>query len=132
MVLFLFFFNPRKKGGGYLKDYCVESSSKTDSVYFFFCFSYRRNIEKLRSVMKDEPMPPLERAVWWTEHVLRHGGAKHLRSPAANMSWWQYLELELVFTVVAGFLAIVAVFFTALFVLYKKFTSGGSAKVKRS
>lgn len=51
---------------------------------------------KLRSLVYDQPQRPLERAVWWTEHVLRHGGAKHLRSPAANMSWPQYLELKLV------------------------------------
>ncbi|XP_075985932.1 UDP-glucosyltransferase 2-like [Anticarsia gemmatalis] len=61
--------------------------------------SYRRNIIKLRDVMADEPMKPLDRAVWWTEYVLRHGGAKHLRSPGARISWAEYLELELVFTV---------------------------------
>ncbi|KPJ20477.1 Ecdysteroid UDP-glucosyltransferase [Papilio machaon] len=60
--------------------------------------SYRENILRLRSIMQDQPQRPLERAVWWTEHVLRHGGARHLRSPAANISWAQYLELELVFT----------------------------------
>ncbi|XP_021199116.3 UDP-glycosyltransferase UGT5 [Helicoverpa armigera] len=62
---------------------------------------YRQNIQKLGSLMRDQPMTPLERAVWWTEHVLRHGGARHLRSPAANMSWTQFLELELVLIVLA-------------------------------
>ncbi|XP_045540045.1 UDP-glucosyltransferase 2-like isoform X2 [Papilio machaon] len=60
--------------------------------------SYHENIVRLRSIMQDQPQRPLERAVWWTEHVLRHGGARHLRSPAANISWTQYLELELLFT----------------------------------
>lgn len=58
--------------------------------------SYRKNIAKLRAVMSDMPEKPLERAVWWTEYMLRHGGAKHLLSPIANISWTQYLELELV------------------------------------
>ncbi|XP_026735437.1 UDP-glucuronosyltransferase 2B31-like [Trichoplusia ni] len=66
--------------------------------------SYRQNIIKLRSLMRDEVQTPLERAVWWTEYVLRHGGAKHLRSPAANISWAEYLELELVLTLMAGLL----------------------------
>ncbi|KAI5632933.1 UDP-glucoronosyl and UDP-glucosyl transferase domain-containing protein [Phthorimaea operculella] len=57
--------------------------------------SYRQNIRKLDVLMRDEPMTGLERAVWWTEYVLRHRGARHLRAPAANMSWAQYLELEL-------------------------------------
>ncbi|XP_048006723.1 UDP-glycosyltransferase UGT5-like [Leguminivora glycinivorella] len=60
--------------------------------------SYRQNILKLRKLMADQPMTALERAVWWTEHVLRHGGARHLRAPAANMGWVEYLELPLVAT----------------------------------
>ncbi|CAH2230243.1 jg19997 [Pararge aegeria aegeria] len=35
--------------------------------------SYRENIRRLRILMRDEPQTPLERAVWWTEYVLRHG-----------------------------------------------------------
>ncbi|XP_045540281.1 UDP-glycosyltransferase UGT5-like [Papilio machaon] len=73
--------------------------------------SYRENIVRLRSIMQDQPQSPLERAVWWTEHVLRHGGARHLRGPAANISWAQYLELELVFT-------LAAILISSLFVLF--------------
>ncbi|XP_068624132.1 UDP-glycosyltransferase UGT5-like [Battus philenor] len=57
---------------------------------------YRENIIRLRTLMSDQPQTPLERGIWWIEHVLRHGGAKHLRAPAANMSWSEYLEIELV------------------------------------
>ncbi|KPJ13397.1 Ecdysteroid UDP-glucosyltransferase [Papilio machaon] len=73
--------------------------------------SYRENIVRLRSIMQDQPQSPLDRAVWWTEHVLRHGGARHLRGPAANISWAQYLELELVFT-------LAAILISSLFVLF--------------
>ncbi|KAI5642686.1 UDP-glucoronosyl and UDP-glucosyl transferase domain-containing protein [Phthorimaea operculella] len=58
--------------------------------------SYRHNIKKLDGILRDEPMSGLDRAVWWTEYVLRHKGARHLRAPAANITWAQYLELELV------------------------------------
>lgn len=74
--------------------------------------SYKNNVEKLRTLMYDQPQTPLDRAVWWTEHVLRHGGAKHLRSPAANISWAEYLELNLVGTLLLG-----AVLFITLVVL---------------
>ncbi|XP_038217977.1 UDP-glycosyltransferase UGT5-like [Zerene cesonia] len=56
--------------------------------------SYRDNVIRLRSVMRDQPESGLQRAVWWTEYVLRHGGAKHLRSPAANMPWTEYYEID--------------------------------------
>ncbi|XP_026735895.1 uncharacterized protein LOC113499579 [Trichoplusia ni] len=80
--------------------------------------SYRQNIVRLRGLLHDEMQTPLERAVWWTEYVLRHGGAKHLRSPAANISWWEYLELELVLTVLGGVLAISSVFILIAFKAY--------------
>ncbi|XP_052752727.1 UDP-glycosyltransferase UGT4-like [Galleria mellonella] len=57
--------------------------------------SYRHNIGNLRKWLSDQPQPSLERAVWWTEHVLRYGAA-HLRSPSANMSHAEYYEVELI------------------------------------
>ncbi|KAL4716805.1 hypothetical protein ACJJTC_001961 [Scirpophaga incertulas] len=56
---------------------------------------YRQNIIRLRSYMLDEPMKPIDRALWWIDYVTHHG-AKHLRSPSANLSFVQYYELELI------------------------------------
>ncbi|KAJ8708788.1 hypothetical protein PYW08_010170 [Mythimna loreyi] len=81
--------------------------------------SYRNNIVKLGSIMRDQPQPPLERAVWWTEHVLRHGGGKHMRSSSANMSWTEYLELELVFTLLAIILGFFVILSFLLHCLWK-------------
>ncbi|XP_075986239.1 UDP-glycosyltransferase UGT5-like [Anticarsia gemmatalis] len=81
--------------------------------------SYRRNIIKLRDIIQDEPMKPLDKSIWWIEYVLRHGGAKHLRSPAANISYFEYLELELVFTVLAILFAILAVIIIVLRAIFK-------------
>lgn len=80
------------------------------NMYLFF--SYRRNIVRLRDLINDEPMKPLERAMWWIEYVLRHGGAKHLRSPGANISWAQYLELELLLSLLVGILVCIAMIVT--------------------
>ncbi|XP_063618858.1 UDP-glucosyltransferase 2-like isoform X1 [Cydia splendana] len=77
--------------------------------------TYRENVVRLRSLMADQPMSPLERAVWWTEHVLRHGG-RHLRAPAANMSWREYYELDLVLAILS--IATAAIVAVSL-VLYK-------------
>ncbi|XP_075985856.1 uncharacterized protein LOC142982985 [Anticarsia gemmatalis] len=94
--------------------------------------SYRRNIIKLRGIMRDDPMKPLDRAVWWTEYVLRHGGAKHLRSPAANISWAEYLELEIVATLLAGVLAVAGIFILIIYSVYKLVVRNNvNDKVKR-
>ncbi|XP_075985930.1 UDP-glucosyltransferase 2-like [Anticarsia gemmatalis] len=94
--------------------------------------SYRRNIVKLRELIADEPMKPLDRAVWWTEYVIRHGGAKHLQSPAAHISWAEYLELELVFLILAVFSVVCILVFIMLRSLYNFVTKKNSDKVKRS
>lgn len=47
-------------------------------------------------------MSGLEKAVWWTEYVIRHEGANHLRNPALNMPWYQYFLVDVIgFTLIA-------------------------------
>ncbi|XP_013141069.1 PREDICTED: UDP-glucuronosyltransferase 2B19-like [Papilio polytes] len=92
--------------------------------------SYRENIVRLRSIMNDQPQSPLERAVWWTEHVLRHGGARHLRSPAANISLTQYLELELVFTLATILILSLYILFIVIKALWHFVHTSLSLKVK--
>nr|CAD7437949.1 unnamed protein product [Timema bartmani] len=58
------------------------------------CFSYASNMRRLSAIFHDQPETPLERAVYWTEYVLRHGGAPHLRSVAVDLPLYQYLLLD--------------------------------------
>ncbi|XP_063913106.1 UDP-glycosyltransferase UGT5-like [Zophobas morio] len=57
---------------------------------------YSKRIREIRHLLYDKPMTGLEKAVWWSEYVLRHKGATHMRSPAADCSWFEYLILEVV------------------------------------
>ena len=49
---------------------------------------YKDAIRHRSQLMKDQPMSPQETVVYWTEYVIRHKGAKHLRSPTIDMTWW--------------------------------------------
>ncbi|KAK4877712.1 hypothetical protein RN001_010218 [Aquatica leii] len=52
-------------------------------------------IAKQRSkIMHDEPMKPLDKAMFWIEYVIRHKGASHLRSPTLKLTWYQYFLLD--------------------------------------
>ncbi|KAF2903763.1 hypothetical protein ILUMI_02413 [Ignelater luminosus] len=55
---------------------------------------YRTKAIELAELAKDVPMSGLESAVWWTEYVIRHKGAKHLRSPALDLPAYQYFLLD--------------------------------------
>lgn len=70
---------------------------------------------QLRNIINDQPQSPLDKAIWWTEYVIRNKGAKHLRSPTANISWMKYLEIELVSTVTI----ILLIFITCLILIAK-------------
>ncbi|XP_031357372.1 UDP-glucuronosyltransferase 2B15-like [Photinus pyralis] len=56
--------------------------------------SYRERVKELAELVEGQPMTGLERAVWWTEHVLRHKGAPHFRSPFLDVPWYQYYLLD--------------------------------------
>ncbi|XP_050506054.1 UDP-glycosyltransferase UGT5-like [Diabrotica virgifera virgifera] len=58
--------------------------------------TYKEEVRKAKSILLDEPMKGVEKAVWWIEYVIRHKGAKHLRSPAADMSFCEYFMVDVV------------------------------------
>lgn len=41
-------------------------------------------------------MSAMKTAVYWTEYVIRHNGARHLRTAALDLSWYQYLLLDII------------------------------------
>ncbi|KAF2898602.1 hypothetical protein ILUMI_07578 [Ignelater luminosus] len=57
---------------------------------------YRTKVKALAELAKDLPISGLERAIWWTEYVIRHKGAKHLRSPALDLPLYQYFLLDVI------------------------------------
>ncbi|XP_049841513.1 UDP-glucuronosyltransferase 2C1-like [Schistocerca gregaria] len=57
---------------------------------------YREAAYRQSVLIRDQPTPPLEKAVFWTEYLLRHrGDTRHLQSAARDMAWWQLYCLDL-------------------------------------
>ncbi|XP_062922150.1 UDP-glucuronosyltransferase 2C1-like [Mobula hypostoma] len=51
---------------------------------------YRDNMKKLSALHRDQPVSPMERAIFWIEYVARHKGAGHLRSESYRLPWYVY------------------------------------------
>jgi len=51
--------------------------------------SYSDSSNKLSFILRDQTETPLERAVYWTEFVLRHNGASHLRLGSRSLLPYQ-------------------------------------------
>ncbi|CAG9799733.1 unnamed protein product [Chironomus riparius] len=55
---------------------------------------YKGNIQKLRDLIYDEPMTTREKAVWWTEYVIRHKGAKHFYYHGKEVPFYEKYFLD--------------------------------------
>ncbi|CAI6347810.1 unnamed protein product [Macrosiphum euphorbiae] len=67
---------------------------------------YKENAETASKIFKDRPMSQAEPVVYWTEYVLRHNGAPHLKSLAFKLRWYQYYLLN-VLVVILVFISVV-------------------------
>ncbi|KAM9851371.1 UDP-glucuronosyltransferase-like [Aulostomus maculatus] len=64
--------------------------------------SYKEKMMKLSRIHLDRPVQPLDLAAFWTEFVMRHKGAAHLRVAAHDLNWIQYHSLDVI-----GFLVVI-------------------------
>nr|QBQ34565.1 UDP-glycosyltransferase UGT362B1 [Diaphorina citri] len=62
--------------------------------------SYKKRAEKVARLFQDRPMPPLDTAIYWIEHVIRHGGGAHLRPASLELYWWQYILLDVIIALI--------------------------------
>jgi len=58
--------------------------------------SYRAKAQSISEAFRDQLMSPTDRAVYWTEYIIRHEGAPHLRSPEKDLTWIQVLHLDII------------------------------------
>ncbi|OAD54384.1 UDP-glucuronosyltransferase 2C1 [Eufriesea mexicana] len=56
--------------------------------------SYIDMARKVSAEFRDRLVPPLEEGVYWVEYLIRHG-ANSLKTAATDLTWYQYLLLDL-------------------------------------
>nr|XP_044986121.1 UDP-glucuronosyltransferase 2B1-like [Jaculus jaculus] len=93
--------------------------------------SYKENAMRLSRIHHDQPVKPLDRAVFWIEFVMRHKGAKHLRPALHDLSWFQYHSLDVLGFLLACVLSVVFVITKCCLLCCGKFVKTGK-KEKRA
>lgn len=73
--------------------------------------SYKENAVRVQKALKDRPLSPLDTAIYWTEYVIRHGGARHMRSAAVDLAWYQYLALDVIAVLFLIVFAVLIIFY---------------------
>ncbi|KAM6950433.1 UDP-glucuronosyltransferase 2B17-like isoform 3-T4 [Lycodopsis pacificus] len=72
--------------------------------------SYRMNMQRLSGLHRDQPMKPLDTAVFWIEFVMRHKGAAHLRTESYRMPWYSYHSVDVMLFLSGAVLIILGTF----------------------
>ncbi|PSN52111.1 hypothetical protein C0J52_04340 [Blattella germanica] len=92
--------------------------------------SFRNNVERLSAIFRDKPENSTEKVVWWTEYVLRHKGAEHLRSAAMDLDWYQYLLLDIIVFMILTIFVIIFILFHLFRIFYYYITDKVKVKCK--
>lgn len=74
---------------------------------------YKQEVQYRQLLLKDQKETPLEKAIYWTEYVLRHRGAAHMQSPAKDLNVFQYYLLDVLFVL---FVSALCFYYTMKFV----------------
>ncbi|XP_076049303.1 uncharacterized protein LOC143029976 [Oratosquilla oratoria] len=73
---------------------------------------YSQRVAETSLVFRDKKDTPVDRAVWWTEFVIRHQGAPSLECPGRNLSWLEFFLIDVI-------LLLHVIFFVVVWLLKK-------------
>ncbi|KAH8294651.1 hypothetical protein KR018_000874 [Drosophila ironensis] len=94
-----------------------------------------RKIRDMSARFRDQPETPMERAVFWVEHVSRHKGARYLRSAAQDLNFIQYHSLDVMLIIFGSIFLImyctVKLISWILSIILKLFVKNSSPKQNR-
>lgn len=92
---------------------------------------YRIRADEVATLFRDNPMQPMDVAMYWIEFVARHKGANHLQSKAQDLPIWRYYNWDIYAAIVATFFAVTMVAFVTLNKIVGK-RRDAKRKVKRN
>lgn len=64
--------------------------------------SYTQRIQDISARYRDQPMLPLDLAVYWVEHIAHHKGAKYLHCAGLDLSFIEYHNIDAILILYGG------------------------------
>ncbi|KAL7047612.1 hypothetical protein ACKWTF_003053 [Chironomus riparius] len=84
----------KRRIGMHLELHTLTEEKLKTAIHEMLKPEYKENIQKLRDLIYDEPMTTREKAVWWTEYVIRHKGAKHFYYHGKEVPFYEKYFLD--------------------------------------
>lgn len=76
--------------------------------------SYRTSMQTLSRLHRDQPLGPLDNALFWIEYVMRHKGAAHLKAESYRMPWYIYHSVDVILFLTGALLLVLLTFVTLI------------------
>ncbi|XP_061387713.1 UDP-glycosyltransferase UGT5-like, partial [Musca vetustissima] len=92
---------------------------------------YTNAVRKLSKRYRDQPLTPLETAIYWVEYVLRHEGAPHIRNAGQDLTYMQYHNID-VYLLLTSFIFVVVLVIVKVIGFVKQIIGGSSKATKKS
>uniref|UniRef100_A0A1A9X238 UDP-glucuronosyltransferase n=1 Tax=Glossina brevipalpis TaxID=37001 RepID=A0A1A9X238_9MUSC len=94
---------------------------------------YKQKVKEISKIYHDQPIKPIDLAIYWTEYVLRHRGAYHMQTEAQKMSFIKKHSLDTL-GVIASISLVVAVvcYYLTVKLIKLAFKKAMSKKVTKS
>ncbi|XP_020007232.1 UDP-glucuronosyltransferase 2B31-like [Castor canadensis] len=89
---------------------------------------YKENAMRLSRIHHDQPVKPLDQAVFWIEFVMRHKGAKHLRPAVHDLTWFQYHSLDVIGFMLVCVATVIFITTRCCLICCQKYTKTGKEK----
>ncbi|XP_073845090.1 UDP-glycosyltransferase UGT4-like [Musca autumnalis] len=80
---------------------------------------YRNEAKQKSQIFRDQQNTPMEKAVYWIEHIVKYKGAQHMRNMGQNLSLWEFYNLDVYASMVFIILAFIFLSYLCLNVLLK-------------
>ncbi|XP_017040219.2 UDP-glucosyltransferase 2 [Drosophila ficusphila] len=90
---------------------------------------FAETARKMSNRYRDQPMSPLDTAIWWTEYVLRHKGAYHMRVAGQDLGFFAYHSLDVMAFLLGCALLILSI---SIWIVWKTATLAGFGNSKKS
>ncbi|XP_042352149.1 UDP-glucuronosyltransferase 2A1-like [Plectropomus leopardus] len=120
----------RAKGGAVIVDIAeLDRHIFADAlVSALYNSSYRENMQTLSRLHRDQPMKPLDLAMFWIEYVIRHRGARHLQAQSNKMSWFVYNSVDVIAALLSAALFVTLIFISIIRLLWRIIFVGKKVK----
>nr|CAN88915.1 UDP-glucuronosyltransferase [Platichthys flesus] len=92
--------------------------------------SYKEKMVELSEIHHDRPVGPLDLAIFWTEFVIRHKGAAHLKIAAHELNWVQHHSLDVIGFILLILLTVLWVTLKCCLLSTRRCCRRGTAKTK--